>query len=89
MRHQHMIGEAAGFLDAERARPVAEMLVAALADGAGAAADPGIDDAPVAWRDAGGIGPAATTSPAISWPKVIGVARPRSLSIIRLPPPSS
>ena len=43
MRHQHVAGEAAVAIDAEMARLIAQMLFAALAAPARAAADPGID----------------------------------------------
>src|SRR5436305_14955763 len=44
MRHEHVRGIAAAAIDAERARPRAILLVAALTDRAFAAADPGEDD---------------------------------------------
>ena len=53
MRYQHVVGIAAVDIDPDRGGAVAELLVAALADRAFAAADPGIDDALVADRDAG------------------------------------
>ena len=52
MRDGDVIGIAAIAIDAEAARPHAHILVAGLADGAIAAADPGVDEARLADLDA-------------------------------------
>ncbi len=57
MRHQHVIAVAAGLVHAEEARLQAELLLAAPADHALAAADPGMHQAAVAGLDALGLGP--------------------------------
>src|SRR5690606_35942294 len=56
VRQGDMGGEAAIHVDAEGARPHAEMLLARLAHGAGAAADPGIDQTALADEAFGGVG---------------------------------
>ena len=57
VRNDDVVGESAVEVRAEGVGAVAEMLAVGGAEGAGAAADPGEDDAAVAGGDAGRIGP--------------------------------
>ena len=90
MRHDHVVGIAAIAEHAEAAHRAAQIVLAAQAGAARAAADPRVAPAcaaPILTPLASG--PTATTSPTFSWPSVTGSFMPRSCRLSCLPPPRS